>query len=215
MEHFGFEYWLFTFCIYCMLGWLQESAIESLYHKRPINRGFLKGPYIPIYGVGGLLLLFICSPFKNNAFAVFFVAMLSCTMLEYFTGWLMETVFGKQFWDYSMFKLTYKNRISLISSIFWGVMGLAVTYIIAGATEYVLTHLPYQMICVVALIVPLMMTIDFLNTARKQLDREKITKTFGISNVSAHINIISKIRSRFSDEAEADNNYTGEEDDNV
>lgn len=122
MEHFGIEYWLFTFCIYCMAGWVQESTIESLYHRRPINRGFLRGPYIPIYGVGGLLLLFICHPFRDNGFQVFFVALIACTALEYFTGWLMETMFGKQFWDYSMFRITYKNRISLVSSLFWGVM---------------------------------------------------------------------------------------------
>lgn len=103
MEHFGIEYWLFTFCMYCMAGWVQESTIESLYHRRPINRGFLRGPYIPIYGVGGLLLLFICHPFRDNGFQVFFVALIACTALEYFTGWLMETMFGKQFWDYSMF----------------------------------------------------------------------------------------------------------------
>lgn len=81
-------------------------------------------PYIPIYGVGGLLLLFICHPFRDNGFQVFFVALIACTALEYFTGWLMETMFGKQFWDYSMFRITYKNRISLVSSLFWGVMGL-------------------------------------------------------------------------------------------
>jgi len=77
MEHFGIEYWLFTFCIYCMAGWVQESTIESLYHRRPINRGFLRGPYIPIYGVGGLLLLFICHPFRDNGFQVFFVALIA------------------------------------------------------------------------------------------------------------------------------------------
>ena len=82
MEHFGIEYWLFTFCIYCMAGWVQESTIESLYHRRPINRGFLRGPYIPIYGVGGLLLLFICHPFRDNGFQVFFVALIACTALD-------------------------------------------------------------------------------------------------------------------------------------
>ena len=110
MEHFGIEYWLFTFCMYCMLGWVQESTIESLYHRRPINRGFLRGPYIPIYGVGGLLLLFICHPFRDNGFQVFFVALIACTALEYFTGWLMETMFGKQFWDYSMFRIPIKTE---------------------------------------------------------------------------------------------------------
>ncbi len=213
MGHFGFEYWMFTFCIYCMLGWIQESAIESLYHKRPINRGFLKGPYIPIYGVGGIALLFICEPFKDNGFAVFFVAMISCTALEYFTGWMMETVFGKQFWDYSMLKLTYKNRISLVSSLFWGVMGLFVTYVISGATQYVLTHLPYQFICITAAVISLMMTVDFFITARRLIDRKKISKTFSLSNISAHIGALAKRRSHFDDSTiNTENDYSEEED---
>lgn len=196
MEHFGIEHLLFTFCMYCMIGWVQESTIESLYHRHPINRGFLKGPYIPIYGVGGLLLLFICHPFRDNGFKVFFVALIACTALEYFTGWLMETIFGKQFWDYSMFRIAYKNRISLVSSLFWGVMGLFVTYVISDITMFVLNNLPHQFICAAGAIVSLIMAIDFLNTARKQIDVDKLRSTFSISNISSHIVRFDVIASR-------------------
>lgn len=217
MEHFGIEHWLFIFCMYCMIGWVQESTIESLYHRHLINRGFLKGPYIPIYGVGGILLLFICHPFRDNGFQVFFVALLSCTALEYFTGWLMETVFGKQFWDYSMFRLTYKNRISLVSSLFWGVMGLFVTYVISDITMFVLNNLPHQFICVAGTVVALIMAIDFLNTARKQIDVDKLRSTFSISNISSHFvrfdviaSRIPRLRARNIEENEEDtSDYTG------
>ncbi len=200
MTNFGFEYWLFTFCLYCMIGWLQESAIESLYHKKPVNRGFLRGPYIPIYGVGGLLLLLIGEPFRDNPFLVFLIALLCCTTLEYFTGWIMETVFGKQFWDYSMMKYTYKNRISLLSSLFWGLMGLFVTYVVSVATMYILTHLPHQFIIITAVVVPLIMTIDFLMTAKKNVCKETIRHTFSLSNISARINVFSRIKARFYDD---------------
>ncbi len=197
--NFGFEHWLFTFCFYCMIGWLQESAIESLYHKKPINRGFLKGPYIPIYGVGGIILLLVTTPFRDNAFVVFFVAMAFCTVLEYFTGWLMETMFNKQFWDYSMFKLVYKNRISLVSSLFWGVMGLFMAYVVSYVTYFVIDHLPYQFICVTAIIVPLIMTVDFFIAAKKQIDTKRLGKTFSLSNIGSRINVISRIRARYND----------------
>ncbi len=211
MTNFGFEYWLFTFSIYCMIGWLQESAIESIYHRKPVNRGFLKGPYIPIYGVGGLLLFLIGEPFRDNPFLVFFFAMLCCTTLEYFTGWLMETVFGKQFWDYSMMKFTYKNRISLLSSLFWGVMGLFETYVVSVATIYALTHLPYQFIVITAVVVPLIMTIDFLMTAKKSVNRESIRQTFSMSNMNSKINVISRIKARFADD---DDNQRSDKDEN-
>lgn len=185
------------------MGWMQESAIESLYHKHPINRGFLKGPYIPIYGVGGILLLFICQPFKQNPVAVYFIAMLSCTALEYFVGWMMETFFGKQFWDYSMFKLTYKNRISLVSSLFWGVMGLFVTYAVAPATQFVVIRLPHQLIVITAVVVPMLMTVDFFLTVKKELASREGRKLFTLAHIGEHIqhfNIIEHLRGRFSDD---------------
>ncbi|MCH5324354.1 MAG: putative ABC transporter permease [Eubacterium sp.] len=199
-EHFGAEHWLFVFSVYCIMGWMQESAIESLYHKHPVNRGFLKGPYIPIYGIGGILLLFICMPFRDNPFAVFGIALSSCTLLEYFAGWMMETFFGKQFWDYSMMKFTYKNRISLLSSLFWGVMGLFVTYIVADATQFAVMHLPMQLIRAVAILIPLVMTVDLFITAKKQIDTESIGRTFRLANIGAHINVISRLRGHFHDD---------------
>ena len=124
MESLSIEHWVFTFFLYVMIGWVYESTVESLYHRKFVNRGSLKGPYIPIYGVGGCVILLVAMPFKDNGFLVFLSGLICCTILEYFTGWLMETLFKRQFWDYSMLKLTYKNRISLLSSLVWGVMSL-------------------------------------------------------------------------------------------
>ena len=126
---------MFMFFIFCNIGWVQESTIESLYHRRLINRGFLKGPYIPIYGIGGMTMLLLCTPFRENGFAVYFVGMASCTVLEYFVGWLMESLFHKQFWDYSMLRFTYKNRISLLSSLFWGLLSLFMVYVLYGIMD--------------------------------------------------------------------------------
>lgn len=126
------DQWMFLFFVFCIIGWVQESIIESLYNKKPINRGFLKGPYIPIYGFGGILMILVCCPFKDNLFMVFFAGMLACTTLEFFVGWLMERIFNKRFWDYSMMKFTYKNRISLIASIFWGLLSVFMVYVLYG-----------------------------------------------------------------------------------
>ena len=128
MAHYKFVHWLFTFIVFNFIGWCNETTIESLYHRRFINRGFLRGPYIPIYGLGGLFMMFVCVPFAENPFAVFVVGMLTCTLLEYCVGAVMEAVFKKQFWDYSMMRFVYKNRISVVSSLFWGLMSLFMVY---------------------------------------------------------------------------------------
>lgn len=153
-------HYVFLFFIFCNIGWVQESLIESLYHRRWINRGFLKGPYIPIYGFGGMLL-FLCSiPFKENGFLVYISGAICCTILEYFVGWLMETFFHKQFWDYSMMKLTYKNRISLLSSMFWGILSLFMAYVLSGILESLLEVLPTPAVLAYSTAMAVLMTAD-------------------------------------------------------
>ena len=158
----------FMFILFCNIGWIQESAIESFYHRRLINRGFLKGPYIPIYGFGGTFLLFCCTPFRNNGFVVYIVALLGCTVLEYFVGWFMETVFHKQFWDYSMMNFTYKNRISLVSSMFWGIMGLFMVYVLQDAVNWLIGVVPVTVMIVYTSVMAVAMITDCIITSAKQ-----------------------------------------------
>ena len=130
MEGIYFEHWLFMFFIFTFIGWIHETTVESLYHRKFVNRGSLKGPYIPVYGFGGCVIILLGEPFKSNGFFVFLAGMIGCTVLEYFTGFLMEKLFKRQFWDYSMMKLVYKNRISLLSSLCWGLLSLFMIYIL-------------------------------------------------------------------------------------
>lgn len=130
MEGIYLEHWLFMFFIFTFIGWIHETTVESLYHRKFVNRGSLRGPYIPIYGFGGCVIIFLGEPFKSNGFFVFLAGMIGCTILEYFTGYLMEKLFKRQFWDYSMLKLVYKNRISLLSSLCWGLLSLFMIYML-------------------------------------------------------------------------------------
>ena len=168
---------MFLFFIFCNYGWIQESIIESLYHKRVINRGFLKGPYIPIYGIGGMTLLFLCMPFRENGFMVYFVGLISCTLLEYFVGWLMETLFHKQFWDYSMLKITYKNRISLLSSQFWGLMALFMVYVLYGVVDPLIKSVDPMFIAVYDIVMTVAICVDAVISVSGQITfREKLKK---------------------------------------
>ena len=177
MLDYSLEQIFFMFFIFCNYGWVQESIIESLYHRRPINRGFLKGPYIPIYGIGGMVILILCMPFKENGFAVYFVGLLSCTVLEYFVGWLMEKLFHKQFWDYSMLRLTYKNRISLLSSLFWGLLALFMVYVLYGVMDWLVGvadpvfMLSYDIAMGIAMIADTIITISSQISLREQIKK--------------------------------------------
>ena len=95
MYGISFEQWVFMFFIFTVIGWIHETFVESIYHKKFVNRGSLHGPYIPIYGFGGCAMIVFVCPFKDNGFFAFLSGLICCTVLEYFTGWLMETLFHK------------------------------------------------------------------------------------------------------------------------
>lgn len=177
---FQYEWYqlLFLFFIFCNIGWVIESSIESLYRRRFINRGFLNGPYIPIYGFGGMTILICCMPFQHNGFLVYIVGVLSCTALEFFVGWVMETIFQKQFWDYSMLKFTYKNRISLIPSLFWGLLALFLVYVLYGPVDKLVSFVSAEFAMIYDLIFIIVMTVDIIISISRHIHYKEYLKKF-------------------------------------
>jgi uncharacterized membrane protein len=174
-----FSYWLFLFYLFSIIGWVLESIIESVNHKRLLNRGSLWGPYIPIYGVGGILFALVGIPLKEaefqhyamNVFLVFFVGMSLATLLEYWVGSFLERVFKKRYWDYSTLKLTskfnYKNRVSLVSSIFFGICSLFQTYFLYERASSLVSSLNLYVIFAVNIFMTLAFGIDILVQVRR------------------------------------------------
>ena len=169
---------LFLFFIFCNIGWVIESSIESLYRRRFINRGFLNGPYIPIYCFGGMTILICCMPFQHNGFLVYIVGVLSCTALEFFVGWVMESIFQKQFWDYSMLKFTYKNRISLIPSLFWGLLALFLVYVLYGPVDKLVSFVSAEFAMIYDLIFIVVMTVDIIISISRHIHYKEYLKKF-------------------------------------
>lgn len=209
-----FEHWVFMFFSFCMIGWVHETTVESLYHRKFVNRGSLHGPYIPIYGCGGCLMILCCNPFKGNGFFVFLSGLICCTVLEYLTGWLMETLFHKQFWDYSMLKLTYKNRISLLTSLFWGALSLLQIYILfpfmqwlgkfAGTPFMVIFDIVLATAVIADTIITISQTVGWHNVAKKmspeQIKKAIRKKRMQVGNIFGHFTLALRNRLRGSRE---------------
>ena len=176
MPSIYFDHWVFMFFVFTMIGWVHETTVESLYHKKFVNRGSLKGPYIPIYGFGGCVIIFCAYPFRNNGFFVFTSGLICCTILEYFTGWLMEKLFHRQFWDYSMLKLTYKNRISLLSSLCWGALSLLQIYIVFPFLSWFGTVLGSNFLVIFDCVMMITVSVDVILTVRRNIGWRNIAK---------------------------------------
>lgn len=138
---YNFSTWLLFFYIYCFFGWVIESTIVSFSEKRLINRGFMKGPVLPLYGSGAIIVLLLCLPYKSNPVIIYILGVVLTTILEYYTGFVMESIFKIKYWDYSKNKFNYKGRICLSSSIFWGILVLILTYFVHGFVNGFVQHI--------------------------------------------------------------------------
>ena len=118
------------FFVYSFIGWCMEVVVTLYTTKKLVNRGFLVGPICPIYGFGGTLMALTLSRYSEDPFVVFGMAILICTVLEYFTSYIMEKMFKARWWDYSDHKFNLNGRVCLENIIAFGVLALAMIYFI-------------------------------------------------------------------------------------
>ena len=123
------EKYIALFFIYSFAGWLMESVSDSIKKKKLVNRGFLIGPYCPIYGTGVVLITILLKKYSDDIWATFFMSLLICGTLEYLTSYIMEKIFNARWWDYSKNKFNINGRICLETLIPFGVAGTFIIYI--------------------------------------------------------------------------------------
>lgn len=98
MRYYAVSQWLIFFFIYCFLGWIWECCYVSVRKHKWVNRGFLHGPFLPIYGSGAIVILISTIAVKDIVPLVFLLGMVSSTVLEFCTGCCMEKLFGVRYW---------------------------------------------------------------------------------------------------------------------
>ena len=144
----GYSYsapqWLLVFFLYCVLGWCFESTVVSVKQRHFVNRGFLRGPMLPIYGFGAVLLLHVSLPLYDRPAALFFASMAAATVFEYIVGVVMEKLFKVKYWDYSEHRFQFRGYICLQSSLCWGFLGLILARFIHRPVEWVIAALPFR-----------------------------------------------------------------------
>lgn len=116
------EYLLYFF-VYSFLGWIIETIYAIFVHGYFVKRGFLYGPICPIYGFGAVALILLTKKIYKKPFIKFLIATIAFTVFEYVVSVILEILFGLRWWDYSDDFLNIQGRISLIYSLFWGLIG--------------------------------------------------------------------------------------------
>lgn len=120
----------FIFLFYSFIGWICETVFCSLAARRFINRGFLSGPFCPIYGFGAMIVLLLFSNLQGHIVPLFVCSMLGASALEYITSFLLEKIFHLSLWDYSDRKWNLHGRVCLRNSLLFGLMSVLMVQVI-------------------------------------------------------------------------------------
>ena len=124
---------LFYFFLCSIAGFLWEVALILVTQNDFANRGFLYGPWLPVYGVGAVLFSLFLERIKKHPIAVFFLSALLGSALELLIGWFLDTVWDLRYWDYSGYLLNYRGYICLWSALGFGIAGVLWVCLLSGA----------------------------------------------------------------------------------
>ncbi len=169
----GFQ-WLFIFYFYCFGGWCFESAVVSLKARKWVNRGFMRGPFLPLYGSGATMMLVVSRPFQDNVLLTYIAGVIGATALEYVTGIVMEALFQVRYWDYTGKFMNFQGRICLRSSIAWGFLTILMTRVIHRPIEQFVFSMPSRLLNWVTVLLTVYIVADFTLSFKAALDLRDI-----------------------------------------
>lgn len=176
-----YRYILF-FAVYGFIGWIIESSFCSIIFKKLVNRGFLNGPLIPVYAFGALALVFVSQRLPKmelipSILTVFLIGVIVTSLVEYFTGWLLEFLFQSKWWDYSDNRFNIKGRVCLKNSLSFGVMAVALIYVIHPAITGMVALMPPALRMWLSIILIIVVMADLTVTVFTILNLNKRLKS--------------------------------------
>lgn len=167
------------FTIYSIIGWICEVIYCSLLAKRLVNRGFLAGPYCPVYGFGALFIIWILEPVEFSIPIIFISSIVITSTVEYITGWLLETFFATKWWDYSQSRFNIEGRVCLKNSVYFGIMSVLLVKVVHPFTEYLVLSLPVLYLNIAVLLLLAAFTVDSIFTLNALVNlNERLKKLY-------------------------------------
>lgn len=148
------------FIIYSFLGWIYETLYCSLVEGHYVNRGFLYGPFIPIYGSCIVFAILLLYDKRINKVLLFFICAFIASAFEYVTSWWMELLFNKRWWDYSEELLNINGRVCLGAAIVFGLFGVLILHHLHPLIEKLLNLLPEKIVKMAVRVIMPLFVID-------------------------------------------------------
>lgn len=154
------------FVFYSMFGWLWEVSLYLIDDRKFVNRGFLNGPYCPVYGFGALLILMVLGNVEDPVALFFLSAIFTCS-LEYLTSWGMEKIFRARWWDYSERPLNINGRVCMIGAIAFGSLSVLMLKIVHPTVLRQMERFSETELSATATVLFTLMSADLIYTVTK------------------------------------------------
>ena len=138
---------ILLFFAFSLIGWVWEVSLHLITDGVFVNRGVLHGPWLPIYGTGGVMILAVLNKFREKPLVEFLLTIVLCGCVEYFTSWFLEmTHNGEKWWDYSGYFLNLNGRICAEGLLVFGLGGMAIVYVAAPLLDDLIRKIPYKIL---------------------------------------------------------------------
>lgn len=174
---------IFYFIIYSFLGWCLESVYKTIIFKKPTNSGFLYGPFCPMYGIGAILMIEL-GVLSNNPIIIFIISFVLFSVWEYIVAVILEKCFKTKYWDYSGLKFNIQGRVCLKNSIYWGILGVLLIFVIQPAIRNFTNTIPDNIIIYIEIILCISIVVDTSITIfRIMFIDKRIRQIFEISDI--------------------------------
>lgn len=150
-----------AFFMFSFFGWAFESVYVSLHEGKLVNRGFISGPFCTVYGCAGIAMYLLLHPLKDKLILLYIGGVVVSTVIEYITAVLMETIFHAKWWDYSHLRFNFQGRISLSSSLTWGLFAVGLMKILYPGTVWLMNLYTIRQGEIALSIITILFLIDF------------------------------------------------------
>ena len=178
MRHYSLPSLAALFFIFAMFGWVWELFFYYVQQGKIINRGVLHGPWLPIYGVGGLIVLVFLFMLRRKPVLHLVATVVLCGIVEYFGGWALEAIFDKKWWDYSGYFLNINGRVCAEGLFVFGVAGMAFIYVLAPLLDNLIRKAQQKILVPIEAVLLLFFIIDVIYSAFVPNTGDGITGNF-------------------------------------
>lgn len=182
MEYNYYNLFLLFF-IYSFLGYIVESISVSLIEKKVVwNRGFLVGPYIPIFGTGAMTMILTLQKYKDDIIALFIMSMVVCLTIEYLCSLIAEKIFKLRWWNYSDKLFNINGRICLQNGILFGIGGVLIVKYVNTWIENLILLLPNSLMVTLSIILTIIFVSDTILSVHTVIKFNSSFKRYSADN---------------------------------